>query len=131
MTTQNVGLIGIGSMGWPMGARIRQAGFGLAAIDAVAGRAAEFAKATGATAASMVAELGAERPVIAWCAQTTPCTSVFLPVAVGAELPDALTRGTGEPERASAWWLMKALGDAVMGDPVVRTPVVQHVWHGW
>ena len=40
--------------------------------------------ATGATAAAMVAELGRDGPVIAWCAQTTPCTSVFLPVAVGA-----------------------------------------------
>jgi 3-hydroxyisobutyrate dehydrogenase len=48
MTAQKVGLIGIGSMGWPMGARIRQAGFTLTAIDAVASRGVEFAKATGA-----------------------------------------------------------------------------------
>ena len=88
--------------------------------------------ATGATAASMVAELGAERPVIAWCAQTTPCTSVFLPVAVGgADLPGALTTGTGEPDGRSAWWLMKALGDEVMRDPAGRTLVVQRVWHAW
>ena len=70
----------------------------------------------------MVAELGRESPVIAWCAQTTPCTSVFLPVAVGAELPDALTRGAGEPDGRSAWWLMKALGDAVMRDPAGGRP---------
>ena len=87
--------------------------------------------ATGATAAAMVAELGWERPVIAWCAQTTPCTSVFLPLAVGAELPDALTRGSGEPDGRSAWWLMKALGDAVTADPVRWTPGVQRVWHAW
>ena len=36
---------------------------------------------------------GRESPVIAWCAQTTPCTSVFLPVAVGAELPASADRG--------------------------------------
>jgi hypothetical protein len=87
--------------------------------------------ATGATAAAMVAELGREEPVIAWCAQTTPCTSVFLPVAVGAELPDALTRGSGEPDGRAAWWLMKALGDEVMADPPGRTPAVQAVWHAW
>jgi hypothetical protein len=56
---------------------------------------------------------------------------VFLPVAVGAELPDALTRGSGEPDGRSAWWLMKALGDEVMADPVGRTPAVQRVWHAW
>jgi dipeptidase len=69
--------------------------------------------------------------VIAWCALTTPCTSVFLPVAVGAELHDALARGSGESDGRSAWWLLKALGDEVMVDPVGRTPAVQRVWHAW
>jgi dipeptidase len=87
--------------------------------------------ATGATAAAMVAELGGAGPIVAWCALTTPCTSVFLPVAVGAELPLALTRGAGEPDAQSAWWLMKALGDEVMVDPVGRTPAVQRAWHAW
>jgi secernin len=86
---------------------------------------------TGATAAAMVAELGEGGPVVAWCALTTPCTSVFLPVAVGAALPDVLTRGTGEPDPGSAWWLMKALGDEVMRDPARRTRAVQYVWHAW
>ncbi len=87
--------------------------------------------ATGATAAAMVAELDGDGPVVAWCAQTTPCTSVFLPLAVGAELPEALTRGAGDPDPRSAWWRMKALGDWVMGDPGARTPAVQAVWHAW
>ena len=87
--------------------------------------------ATGATAAAMVAELGRESPVIAWCAQTTPCTSVFLPVAVGGELPAALTRGTGDRDGQSAWWRLKALGDEVMRDPAGRAPAVQRVWHAW
>ena len=26
---------------------------------------------------------------------------------------------------------MKALGDEAMGDPAVRTPAVQRVWHAW
>jgi hypothetical protein len=52
-------------------------------------------------------------------------------VAVGADLPEALTRGSGEPEAGSAWWLMKALGDEVMADPAGRTPPVQRAWHAW
>jgi hypothetical protein len=50
---------------------------------------------------------------------------------VGAELPAALTAGTGEPDGRSAWWLLKALGDEVMLDPAGRTPAVQRVWHAW
>jgi dipeptidase len=87
--------------------------------------------ATGATAAAMVAELDAEGSVVAWCAMTTPCTSVFLPLAVGTELPDALTSGTGDPDPASAWWLMKELGAGAMVDPIGRTPLVQSTWHAW
>ena len=64
MTTSKIGLIGIGSMGWPMGARIRQAGFALAAIDAVPGRAGEFAKATAAAAAASNAALARDSDVV-------------------------------------------------------------------
>jgi dipeptidase len=87
--------------------------------------------ASGATAAAMVAELDGDGAVVAWCAQTTPCTSIFLPLAVGTELPDALTCGTGDPDPVSAWWLLKELGDGVMVDPVGRTPLVQSTWHAW
>ena len=62
--------------------------------------------ATGATAAAMVAELGGRRPVIAWCAQTTPCTSVFLPVAVGSRPARRAHRGArADRDGRSAWWL--------------------------
>ncbi len=64
MTAQKIGLIGIGSMGWPMGARIRQAGFSLSAIDAVPGRAGEFAKETGAVAVTSNAALARASDVI-------------------------------------------------------------------
>jgi 3-hydroxyisobutyrate dehydrogenase len=64
MVAQKVGLIGIGSMGWPMGARIRQAGFALAAIDAMPGRAGEFAKETGAVAAAGNAALARDSDVV-------------------------------------------------------------------
>src|SRR5262249_57127615 len=88
--------------------------------------------ATGATAAGMVAELPRDERItaIAWCSLTTPCTSLFLPipVPVGAPLPAPLATGAGEPDPASAWWRMKALGDAVMADPAGRAPGVQAVW---
>ena len=49
--------------------------------------------AAGATAAAMVAELGGAGPVVAWCALTTPCTSVFLPV--GRRTPSCPWRSRG------------------------------------
>ena len=64
MTIQTVGLIGIGSMGWPMGARIRQAGFRLTVIDAVPGRAEQFAKETGAAAAASNAALARDSDIV-------------------------------------------------------------------
>lgn len=87
----------------------------------------------GATAAGMVAELApaGAGPTAVWCSLTTPCTSVFVPLSVGVALPEPLTIGTGEPQPMSAWWLMKALGDAVMDDPARRTPIVQYVWQAW
>ena len=91
--------------------------------------------ATGATAAGMVAELPRDPavPVVAWCTLTTPCTSLFLPLAVPLDgpLPTPLATGTGAPDPASAWWRMKALGDVVARDPATRTPVVQSAWRPW
>ncbi len=64
MATQKVGLIGIGSMGWPMGTRLRQAGFPVTASDAVPGRAAQFGKETGATAAASNAALARDSDIV-------------------------------------------------------------------
>lgn len=86
-----------------------------------------------ATAAGMVVELSADPacPLVVWCALTTPCSSVFLPVPIGVPLPDPLTRGNGKPDPTSAWWCLKQLGDEVQRDPVRRTPIVQAVWGPW
>ena len=35
------------------------------------------------------------------------------------------------PDPASAWWAMKALGDAVQKDPSRLTPIVQREWTAW
>jgi 3-hydroxyisobutyrate dehydrogenase len=64
MSNLNIGLIGIGSMGWPMGARIRQAGFPLVAMDAVPARAEQFGRETGTKAAKTGAELARDSDVV-------------------------------------------------------------------
>lgn len=86
-----------------------------------------------ATAASIVAALPRDPavPPAVWCSQGTPCTSVFLPVAIDTPLPAPLTAGGGEPDTASSWWAMKALADAVMADPDRLTPPVQAQWIAW
>jgi secernin len=86
-----------------------------------------------ATAAGMVVELSADpaRPLVAWCALTTPCSSVFLPIPIGVPLPEPLTHGDGKPDPTGAWWRLKQLGDEVQRDPARRTPVVQAVWDPW
>jgi 3-hydroxyisobutyrate dehydrogenase len=53
----SVGLIGIGSMGWPMAARVAQAGFALTVFDAAPGQADKFVKEVKAGPAKTCAEL--------------------------------------------------------------------------
>jgi hypothetical protein len=65
------------------------------------------------TTASMVVAL--DRPV-RWFALAAPCTSVYLPLFVGAPLPESLARGGAEPSDDSAWWRFKRLQQAVERD---------------
>lgn len=61
---ERVGLIGIGSMGWPMAARLVQAGYAVTVFDAVPGQAAKFAQEVGGQAAPTCAELAAQSDII-------------------------------------------------------------------
>jgi secernin len=84
------------------------------------------------TAASMVVSLAEEdHPPIAWCSMSTPCTSVFLPVPVGATLPPALTTGGSEEDETSLWWSMRRLAELVELDPLRNAPTVQQSWSAW
>ena len=62
MNTQRerVGLVGIGSMGWPMAARLVQAGYAVTVFDAVPGQAEKFAQEVGGQAAATCAALAAQ-----------------------------------------------------------------------
>ena len=86
-----------------------------------------------ATAASMVVELDARAgdPVVAWCSMTTPCTTAFLPIPVGAPLPAPLTTGAGQPAAASAWWRLKRVEEWVEAQPAARSAAVRQQWAAW
>jgi len=66
MSTQRerVGLVGIGSMGWPMAARLVQAGYAVTVFDAVPGQAEKFAQEVGGQAAATCAALAAQSDII-------------------------------------------------------------------
>jgi len=82
------------------------------------------------TTASLVAELPKDRaaPWPVWISFATPCTSVFLPVYQEGLVPPALARDGVHPTSDSAWWVFKALQDAVSKDPVRLAPEVRRGW---
>jgi secernin len=81
------------------------------------------------TAASMVVELATDDlPPVAWVSMGTPCTGIFLPVAVGQRLPRELEVGGEDASPDSAWWLMRELQIAIDRDPSTRAPAVQAMW---
>lgn len=49
--------------------------------------------------------------------------------ATAASLIAELPEDPADP--MTLWWIMKALGDVVMADPVRLTPVVQTHWQAW
>jgi 3-hydroxyisobutyrate dehydrogenase len=57
-------MIGIGSMGWPMGLRVKQGEFPLTVFDVVSSRADKFAKESGTKVARSCAELARDCDVV-------------------------------------------------------------------
>jgi dipeptidase len=77
----------------------------------------------------MVVELATDDlPPVAWVSMATPCTGIFLPVAVGQRLPRELEVGGENTSRDSAWWLMRELQIVIDRDPSTRAPAVQAMW---
>ncbi|MEN4919013.1 NAD(P)-dependent oxidoreductase [Achromobacter spanius] len=79
---ERVGLIGIGSMGWPMAARLVQAGHAVTVFDAVPGQAARFAEEVGGQAAVTCAALAAQSDIIF---TMLPTSAIVEKVLNGAE----------------------------------------------
>ena len=80
---KRIAFAGIGNMGWPMAANLVKAGFEVTVCDVVPGRAASFAKETGAKAAATPAEAAAG----ADCVVMIVPTSKQVAEAVEAMLP--------------------------------------------
>ena len=76
-----------------------------------------------------------------WACLGSPCTGVFLPIYLDADLPPALSAGGTEPSRDSPWWRFKALRDAALS-PEANPPLaeagprnslvrLQACWRAW
>ena len=61
---ERVGLIGIGSMGWPMAARLVQVGHPVTVFDAAPAQASRFAREVGGEAAATCAQLASQATLI-------------------------------------------------------------------
>lgn len=84
---QNVGLVGIGAMGWPMGARLVGAGYTVHAHDAKPGQAARFAAKVGGRDAGSLAALGAACDVVI---TILPTSAIVEDVLFGQDGKDGL-----------------------------------------
>lgn len=76
------------------------------------------------TTASLVAELPAKRagPPLVWASFGRPCCSVFFPVVVSAQLPDAFTSGSDEPSDV-LWWVFEKIALALESNPELSATV--------
>jgi len=119
-----VGFIGIGSMGWPMASRLREAGLEVVALDADAKRLKEFADKTGARAAADGADLAAQADVIVTILPTSAIVEQVLsgPQGVLAKLrPGALIVEMSSGVPAETQRLAKLVQDA--GGHLIDAPV--------
>lgn len=88
MTGERVGFIGLGAMGWPMAARLVEAGYDVAAADAVAGRAEAFARDVGGVACASAADAARDAAFVVTMLPTSRQVEAVL-----AEASPALVRG--------------------------------------
>jgi 3-hydroxyisobutyrate dehydrogenase len=93
---KKVCFVGIGKMGWPMAARLARAGFDVAPVDAVAGRADAFVKEFGGHAFDSAANAAAQSDAVI----TILPTSKQVAEAIGG-IRGSLRRGTIVVEMSS------------------------------
>lgn len=89
----------------------------------------EHADPVGTTTASIVVELeSSAAPALYFAALGSPCVVPYLPLFPDAAVPEALTKGAGESDADSAWWLFNRLLSAVAVDFGERGPRVRDAW---
>jgi secernin len=87
----------------------------------------------GATTASMVADLPADRyggPCY-WGSLGAPCVGVFLPYYPEGVIPPGIKVGASAPRRDSPWWEFRRLHDLVERDFERFGPQVRQFWDDW
>ena len=117
-----IGFIGVGSMGWPMAARLATGGFALAVSDAAAARAERFAAEFGATAMPAPQVVQRCDVLITMLPSSAVVEQVFAADAVEATLRPGtllLEMSSGVPSRTQALaGRLAARGMAVVDAPV-------------
>jgi 3-hydroxyisobutyrate dehydrogenase len=104
MSAPSVGFIGIGSMGWPMAARLAGAGMELIVSDCDAERAARFATQFAATALSADELLARCELLVTMLPSSAVVEQVFAPQRLQKARPGSLLleMSSGQPSRTQA-----------------------------
>ncbi len=84
----------------------------------------------GATAASLVADLCADgsRLPVYWCGMYSPCMTLFFPVFIEGDLPEALSVGGSSSSADSPWWMFHDLAQAALDGGYKRMKEVHEGW---
>lgn len=82
----------------------------------------------GATTAGAVVEIPAAGPIRFAACLGAPCTGVFVPLYVGGDLPEELTRGGAAVDDGSPWWKFRRLLELVETDHARFGPIVRREW---
>ncbi len=122
-----VAFAGIGRMGWPMAARLVGAGFSLRALDAVPGRAAEFAAQVGGSAATEAAEAARGADILITMLPTSREVGEVLRAMRPALKPGAIVveMSSGEPSATQGFAREMAEAGATLVDAPVSGGVAR------
>ena len=84
----------------------------------------------GATAASLVADLCADgsRLPVYWCGMYVPCMTLFFPVFIEGDIPEALSVGGSSSSPDSPWWMFHDLAQEGLAGGYERMKEVHEGW---
>lgn len=121
MSGERVAFVGLGAMGWPMAARLVGAGFDVVGVDARPGRAEEFARGFGASAAPDPAQAAPGAAVVVTMLPASPQVEEVLGAMRPRLTPGALVLEMTSGQPAATRRLAEAL--AADGIALVDAPV--------